>query len=120
MADRLTSSLAFFEKAFEATTGLIDRCWFENILATQFESDSNRDQDPSWYALRFTVYAFGCRIHLGSQSYTRAVEASVALFENALSVQPDIMQCRSSITSVRALMLMARNPSTHLHHETVH
>lgn len=70
--------------------------------------NNTRDlEDPSWYALRYTVFAFGCRVSLGkSQSFSRAVEASVALFENALSVQPDILQCRSSIISVRALLLM--------------
>ena len=84
----------------------MDRAWFESMLTAHFRG-SNGDQDPSWYALRNTVFAYGCRITLtATESYTNAVEASVALLENALSVQPDILQCPSSLTSVRALLLM--------------
>lgn len=41
-----------------------------------------------------------------NQSYSSAVEASVALFENALSVLPEVLHGHSSIISVRALLLM--------------
>ncbi|KEF56925.1 uncharacterized protein A1O9_07115 [Exophiala aquamarina CBS 119918] len=78
------------------------------MLTAQLHGTNSGHQDPSWYATYNTVLAFGCRITLAKTlSYSKTVEASMAFFENALSVQSDILQCRSSIISVRALTLMA-------------
>ncbi|KAK5045660.1 hypothetical protein LTR84_009029 [Exophiala bonariae] len=99
---------AFFEVSLEAAIGIIDHYWFYTTLTEHFRRPRPDDEDPSWFALRYTVYAFGCRISKSkNEPYSHAAEKSVALFENALSVQLDIMHRRSTIISVRALSLMA-------------
>lgn len=105
--DSLDLLAAFFEVSLEAAIGIIDHYWFYTTLIEHFRRPRPDDEDPSWFALRFTVYAFGCRISMSKKEpYSHAVKASVALFENALSVQSDIMHRHSTIISVRALSLM--------------
>lgn len=86
---------------------MIDHYWFYTTLTEHFRRPRPDDEDPSWFALRFTVYAFGCRISMSkNEPYSHAVEKSMALFENALSVQLDIMHRHSTMIGVRALSLM--------------
>ncbi|KEF62021.1 uncharacterized protein A1O9_03593 [Exophiala aquamarina CBS 119918] len=99
---------AFFTKSLDAAFGIVDQYWFYTTLLEHFRIPSPDDEDLSWFALRFTVYAFGCRIALSkNEPYARAAEASMALFGNALSVQSDIMHRHATINGVRALSLMA-------------
>ncbi|KIW13560.1 hypothetical protein PV08_08748 [Exophiala spinifera] len=99
---------AFFTKSLDAAFGIVDQYWFCTTLLEHFRRPSPDDEDLSWFALRFTVYAFGCRIALSqTEPYARAAEASMALFRNALSVQSDIMHRHATINGVRALSLMA-------------
>lgn len=97
---------AFFQHTIEASIGIFDRSWFEGKLQDHF-TRRPPDNDSSWYALRNTVYAFGCRIHLNKTgSYTQAVEASLVFFRNALFVELDLLHRHSSKMSVQALALM--------------
>ncbi|KIV97273.1 hypothetical protein PV10_01041 [Exophiala mesophila] len=98
---------AFFQHSVEALIGIFDRSWFEGKLQHHF-AHPPADNDSSWYALRNTVYAFGCRIHLNkTRSYTEAVESSLVFFKNALLVELDLLHQHSSKMSVQALTLMA-------------
>lgn len=88
--------------------GIVNRAQFESKLYAHLTSSAS-SHDPSWYALRNVIFAFGSRIHLSKVvSYAKATKESMGFFSNALSVQADMMQCRSSLLTVKALILMVR------------
>lgn len=103
---------AFFEESREAAFGIVHRPWFEAKLRDHFVGTGS-DVDPSWYALRNIIYAFGCRIETSNTgSYSAAQRSSWQLFENALSVHSDLLFRQTSVASVQALTLMvAISPS---------
>ncbi|KEF57071.1 uncharacterized protein A1O9_07261 [Exophiala aquamarina CBS 119918] len=66
------------------------------------------DDDPSWFALRRVVFAYGCRLKMSkTHTFTEAYAASWPLFESALSAYSDLMFTRISLVSVQAVILMA-------------
>jgi hypothetical protein len=68
--------------------------------------------DKAWYALRYVLWACGCRIALSkTTSFREASMASWVLFENALSVFTEILFSRASMMGVQALILMVRRVS---------
>lgn len=88
---------------------MVPQAWFE--ARTESSSNNTRNandsSDPSWYALRNVIYAHGLRISMaGKMSFTEICQQSWNLFENALSVQLDIIYARTSLLGVQALILM--------------
>lgn len=107
--DPLLIDLVFFQHAIETTCEILDQSWFENKLQ-MYHANGTASDDSSWYALRNIVYAFGCRIHMNlTASYTRAVGASMVFFQNALSVELDLLHRRTSLMGVQALAVMVRS-----------
>ncbi|OAL39604.1 hypothetical protein AYO20_01001 [Fonsecaea nubica] len=98
---------AFFDEALESSLGIVHRPWFEAQLRAHFDG-AVTDTDPTWYALRNAVYASGCRIELSKTStFQEANQSAWGYFENALSVQTEMLYFRTSIVGVQALTLMA-------------
>jgi hypothetical protein len=103
---------AYFEKTPEATFNIIVRSSFETRLRNFFQSGdmSGQDEDAAWYALRNTIYAFGCRSDLGKGSYANTFQEAQAggwrYFENALSRHSELMFCRTGLMAVEALVAM--------------
>ncbi|KAH0846011.1 putative fungal specific transcription factor [Fonsecaea pedrosoi] len=98
---------AFFDEALESSLGIVHRPWFEAQLRAYFDG-AVTDTDPTWYALRNAVYASGCRIELSKTStFQEANQSAWGYFENALSVQTEMLYFRTSIVGVQALTLMA-------------
>lgn len=101
---------AYFETSYDAVFGVIYRPAFEARLRSQFDQGSSfQDDNPSWYALRNTVYASGCRSVLGkdhSISFVDAQARAWSFFENALSVHTEILFNPTGLSAVQALTLM--------------
>ncbi|KAF2658702.1 hypothetical protein K491DRAFT_253954 [Lophiostoma macrostomum CBS 122681] len=98
---------AYFEECIGGTFYIIDRQNFEARLQRQ-NATSPPDDDPSWYALRNVVYASGCRhVTFKSQLWTEAQKRAQCYFENALSVETDLLHGTPRIMSVQALLAMA-------------
>jgi hypothetical protein len=105
----------YFDKTPEGAFDIVNRPSFEARLQAHFERGGEQvfnGEDAAWYALRNTVYAFGCRFELGKASYsTTFKEAQVggwAYFENAMSRHTELIFCRSGIMAVQALVVMVR------------
>ena len=104
-------TLAYFDKALDASLGIVHRPWFEHELALHLEGVS-RDSGPAWYSLRNIVLAAGCRIELSrSKSLLEASKLAWRFFENALSVYARLLFFRTSVIGVQALTLMVRTIS---------
>ena len=86
---------------------MVPRSWFDARLNAHIENPQSAEEDPSWYALRNVIYAFGSRIYMtGKSSFIEIGNLSWSLFENALSVQLDITYRHTSLRGVQALALM--------------
>ncbi|KAK6365711.1 hypothetical protein LTS17_011098 [Exophiala oligosperma] len=105
----------YFDLDPDAAFGIVSRPSFENALRAHFRKDDGQAEnqtDPGWYALRYTVYAAGCRIlemraaAKGSRVDMMANQ-SWKYFTNALSVHNDILYYRTSLMAVQALAAMA-------------
>jgi hypothetical protein len=66
---------AYFEDSYDAIFGVVYRPAFEARLRSHFENHVSAEDDPSWYALRNTVYASGCRIFLAKDHSTTFSDA---------------------------------------------
>ena len=100
---------AFFEESYNAAFGIVHRTWFEARLKEHF-NHLKPETDPSWYALRNIIYAYGCSIEsCKNNSYSAAQRLSGQWFENALSVHSDLLFRQTSVVSVHALTLMVFN-----------
>lgn len=100
---------AYFEESYDAVFGVIHRPTFEARLRSHFDHHTSVEEDASWYALRSTVYASGCRVVLAkdhSISFSDAQVQSWQYFENALSVLTDLQLSPSGLLAVQALMVM--------------
>ena len=96
---------AYFDDSPENAFGIVERSWFESRLRAHFSGAT--PDNRAWYALRNALWACGCRIVLFRTSgFREASQTSWALFENALSVLPDILFFRASMTGLQALILM--------------
>lgn len=103
----------FFDELPEATFGVILRRPFEarfSAYCRDTRSQSLKDLNSEWYALRNIIWAYGSRAARGrSQDASTFVEASqegTKYLENALSRLPDLLCCRCSLTAIEALILM--------------
>ncbi|CVL13527.1 uncharacterized protein FPRN_12080 [Fusarium proliferatum] len=103
---------AFFEESVEHAWGLVPRRAFEMRLEQHYKHPCPQiyDQNVSWYALRNIVFAIGSRLAL---SPTRLVpnlmdaqKQSWPFFENAFSVQVDLMYMPSGIINIEIFLLM--------------
>jgi hypothetical protein len=103
---------AYFDYSFETIFSVVDRPTFEAHLTAHFQAGGTLDDDPAWYALRNMVYALGCRIVLSRgkhrQSFAEAQACVLRYFENALSVQVDLMYTQTDISAVQSLLVMVR------------
>jgi hypothetical protein len=100
----------FYQNCWESSMGILDRAGLEAHLQILFQGDDATD-DPAWYALRNVVFAGACRSLLLKSnvvSYETAQSRANRYFENALSVLTDILLSPSSLTAIRALVLMVR------------
>ena len=59
---------AYFEECHYAAFGVVHRPTFEARLKSQFAQDADFEDDVSWFALRNTVYASGCRVILSKRT----------------------------------------------------
>lgn len=80
--------------------------WFEAQLRAQWDGKIS-NENYSWYALRNTVYAFGCRLELAkSASFREAYTKSWQYFENAMTVHTDLIYYKTDLMAVQALIAM--------------
>ena len=83
---------------------------FESRLQEHLEAKYTRKSDVAWYALRNTVYAYGCKLVRSKSSDPNAYEETQAkargYFSNALSVHTRLIYSSPSLASVQALLLM--------------
>ncbi|KAK7214592.1 hypothetical protein V2G26_002595 [Clonostachys chloroleuca] len=104
-------SKAYFDSCLDSIFGIIHRDDFEKRLRDHFQTNPDSRSDASWYALRNTIYASGCRVSLcvdsGPESFSRSRAQSWKYFENALSVHTELLYVSPDITSIQVLTLMA-------------
>jgi hypothetical protein len=98
---------AFFDQSHDAALGIVHRRWFEGKLASHFKVGKS-DREPSWYALRNIIYAYGSRIIASKRgSFREAQQAAWPWFENALSVQSQLVFYPTPVLAVQALAMMS-------------
>jgi hypothetical protein len=98
---------AFFDQSPDAALGIVHRRWFEAKLASHFKVGKS-DREPSWYALRNIIFAYGSRIIISKRgSFREAQQAAWSWFENALSVQSQLMYYPTPVLAVQALAMMS-------------
>ncbi len=107
----LTSLRAYFENSPEVAKGVVNRPAFEARLHAHFhQPQASYEEDPPWYALRHTVYAWGCRLECSrgndAESFTQAQAQSWRFFENALFVHTDLLYSQTGLLAVEALTAM--------------
>lgn len=105
----LVLTSAYFEECHYVVFGIPYRPAFEARLRSQFAQDPEFEDDASWFALRNTVYASGCRIMLSKQAsvtFSEAQSQAWLYFENALSVHTELLYTPTGLTAVQALALM--------------
>ncbi|OAG42085.1 hypothetical protein AYO21_03539 [Fonsecaea monophora] len=101
---------AYFEESFDATLGIVYRPEFESALRAHLRGDLVSGDDASWFALRKTVYASGCRIYLSkhtSMSFTEIQAEAWSYFQSAMSVLIELLFTPTGLLAVRALIAMA-------------
>ncbi|RDW90935.1 hypothetical protein BP5796_02100 [Coleophoma crateriformis] len=100
---------AYFQHSFEARLGLVFRPAFETRLRLHFMPSGDHFEDPAWFALRNTVYASGCRIHMfqSNSSFLDAQACAWKYFEKALSVHSELLFSATGLTAVEALAAMS-------------
>ncbi|RVX67823.1 hypothetical protein B0A52_07751 [Exophiala mesophila] len=103
---------AYFDESRDVVFGIVCRTVFESRLRAHFKNDQQclLEQDSSWYALRNAVYATGCRQllckdHPGPFLVGRG--HGWEYFQNALSVQTELLYARNNFMAVQALAVMA-------------
>lgn len=103
---RINSRSAYFDEANEAAFGIVHRPWFESKLQGHLANPSS-DEDPVWYALRNAIFATGCRIVLSrTRSFSEAKRESWQYFQNALSMNVQLLYLRTSLMSVQTMTIM--------------
>ncbi|KIW05994.1 uncharacterized protein PV09_03177 [Verruconis gallopava] len=104
---------AFFDETPESTLGIICRNSFESRLHSHLQQTSQMsspESDAAWYALRFAVFAIGCRATLAKDSalgFRAAHEQSWKYFQNALSMYTELHFSRTGLMAVQALTIMS-------------
>jgi hypothetical protein len=103
----------------DAVFCMLPRGCFEKRLRRHFDKSLTpcSPEDPAWYALRNTVYAYGARHLLAKQNkphaFADAIEQANRYFQNALSVHSDLLFVNVSRLAVQALAVMVSSV-THL------
>ncbi|KAJ3545769.1 hypothetical protein NM208_g2356 [Fusarium decemcellulare] len=103
---------SYFEDTSDVVLGVVSRSWFQDKLRLHFNSSpgSGTTDEPAWYALRNTIYAYGARQLLAKQSKPQAFRDAIQLgnryFQNALSVHSDLLFLSTSRVAVQALAVM--------------
>ncbi|EEU33631.1 uncharacterized protein NECHADRAFT_89306 [Fusarium vanettenii 77-13-4] len=101
---------AFFSGQSQIWFKMVHQATFEARLASDLAGDNTeRRDDPSWYALRNIVYAVGCRTldsKLSSPDLQEASQQSMRYFCNALSMHTELLYSRTGLYAVQALALM--------------
>lgn len=85
---------------------------FRTRLEAHFDNGIATEEDPAWYAMRNTVYAWGCRLewsreHIAAQ-FAEVQSQAWRYFENALSVNTELIYSESGLLAVEALFAMVR------------
>ncbi|KIW84902.1 hypothetical protein Z517_00290 [Fonsecaea pedrosoi CBS 271.37] len=108
-ARMLKMNHAYFEEGSDLAWGLVERPVFESRLRAHFSgAHTPVTDDKGWYALRNIIWAHGCQIVLSkTRAFHDTLQASWALFQNALSVHTEIMFLHTSLMGVQALISMA-------------
>jgi hypothetical protein len=103
----LTFSIAaYFDESVEATYQTNDRSDFEARLVRHYTGSAHKD-DPGWYALRNVVLASGRRITtFKSFSWTEAQTKAKGWFDNALSVETELLHGTPGLIAIQALLIM--------------
>lgn len=100
----------YFEECHYAAFGVVHRPTFEARLRSQFAQDDDFEDNLSWFALRNTAYASGCRVMLAkhaSMTFSGAQAQVWQYFENDLSVHTELLYTPTGVSAVQALALMA-------------
>ncbi|KAF2827187.1 hypothetical protein CC86DRAFT_369390 [Ophiobolus disseminans] len=98
---------AYFDESLEATYHIIDQASFEQQLREHY-NNALCDKTPGWYALRNVVFASGCRIATyKSCTWMEAQTLAQGYFDNALSVEADLLHGTPGILAIQALIIMA-------------
>ncbi|KAF2871444.1 fungal-specific transcription factor domain-containing protein [Massariosphaeria phaeospora] len=100
---------AFYQNCWEADLGIIDRVEVEALIEAHYKNEEPED-DASSFALRNIIFAAGYRSLLAkdpAESFSAAQEKAGCYFQAALSVFTRLLIPPSSLTAVRALILMA-------------
>ncbi|GKZ38319.1 hypothetical protein AbraIFM66950_010449 [Aspergillus brasiliensis] len=109
--DTDTVDQAYFENSFDTMFGVISRPDFEARLRYHLKRNGRPDDDPAWYALRNTVYAFGCRVELSKASCATTLveveERAWQFFQKALSVHTELLYLPTGLMAVQALTAMS-------------
>ena len=107
----IQASQAYFEDSFDSTLGIVYRPEFESALRAHHRGDTSEDS-VSWFALRKTVYAAGCRIYLSrntSMSFTEIQTEAWGYFQSAMSVLIELLFTPTGLLAIRALVAMVWN-----------
>jgi hypothetical protein len=108
----LIVAIAYFEESPEVALGIINPADFRTRLQEHFDSDHAIEEDPAWYAMRNTVYAWGCRLEMSREHgvgvFAEAQSQAWRYFENALSVHTELIYSESGLLAVEALFAMVR------------
>lgn len=98
--------IAYFDECLESTYYTIDRSAFETRLRTHYDGLCH-DYDPGWYALRNIVFACGCRsAAFRAGTWTEAQAQAQGYFDNALSVEVDLLHGTPGLVATQALLIM--------------
>lgn len=101
------TTAAYFEETPISTFYLIGRQSFEARLIRHIENPSASQEDSVWFAIRNIVYASGCRALMSkTHSWRESQSKSGQYFENALSVETDLIHGAYGISAIRALLAM--------------
>ncbi|KAJ5746512.1 hypothetical protein N7520_011694 [Penicillium odoratum] len=99
---------AYFRYSYDAIFGIVFRPAFEERLRQHLES--NLPDDPSWLAMRSTIYASGCMALLSkdpSVAFEDVHRTAWRYFENAISVHTELLIAPTGLAGVQALALMS-------------
>lgn len=102
----IVDRIAYFKESIEATYYTIDATAFEKRLRQHY-TGSHTTGDSGWYALRNMVFASGCRIEeFKNCSWTEAQSRARVYFDNALSVEADLLHHTPRLVAIQALIAM--------------
>lgn len=106
---------AYFDESRDIVFGIVSRTVFESRLRGHFKNNQQDllEQDSSWYALRNSVYATGCRQLLSKEQpgpFLVGRGHGWEYFQNALSVQTELLYARNNFMAVQSLAIMVWLP----------